>query len=350
MVSRLCLAGLLLTSGASVPALAEPATVEIAENADWSHQWTAMRFPAQWGDFSRQQIVQFQDRESDISARYSDAAGTVLSIYIYRPGFASAPIWHDRALVAMGADDVMFGTDGVLGKRTATFAPNGSEIESGLLTVLTSNGDFRSTGLGIYQAGEWLVKLRLSSRRLDPEGLEELLRKVLSIAPKLEGYGETPAYLIEPCFDQVKYTIAERFKPQLGSDPFEGMSTVMMDLVGREVAANIEADSPDQTYCREGAGGSEGSIYRQPGSQDSYIIAFGDSGTSAHAGPALSLDAILSKEDPEAVQKTHFTVTYSTATHKRMFMPFASLPQPNQAGRAVLMEKPVVTSKRPLKN
>ncbi|MEO9463047.1 MAG: hypothetical protein ABJ242_09950 [Marinomonas sp.] len=348
MLKLVRLAGFLLIGGIATPALAEPETVEIAEDADWSHQWTAMRFPAHWGDFQREQIIQFQERESDISARYLDAAGDVLSIYIYRPGLANAPIWHDRALVGMGANDVMFGSDGVQGKRSATFAPNGSKVESGLLTVLTSNGDFRSTGLAIYQAGEWLVKVRLSSRRLDPEGLEELLRKVLRTMPKLENYGKDAAYLIEPCLDEVQYTNAERFKPDPDAGPSDALGSAMMTLLGGDVLAEAETGKSAQPYCREGNGGSQGSVYRRPGEQESYIIAFGDSGTSAQAGPALSLDTILSEEDPDAPQRAHFTVTYSTATHRRTFMPFVSLPQPNQAGRAVFREEPVVTYKRPL--
>lgn len=348
MAARLYLAGLLLISGVWTPALAEPDTVDIAEDADWSHQWTQMRFPIQWGDFKREQIVQFQAQESDISARYLDAAGDVLSVYIYRPGLADASIWHDRALVGMGANDVMFGSDGVQGKRSASFAPEGSDVESGLFTVLTSNGDFRSTGVAIYQSHDWLVKIRLSSRRLDPEGLEELLRTVLNSAPKLDGYSKSPAYLIEPCLDEVKYSNADRFKPEPGEEPKVGADTVMMSLIGGVMMATNEATSNSQPYCREGQGGSEGSVYRQPGSQERYIIAFGDSGTSAEVGPALPLDAILQEQNPDAPKRAHFIVTYSTATHRRTFMPFASLPQPNQAGQAVFREEPVAIFKLPL--
>jgi len=179
----------------ALPASAEPQEVEIAAETDWKHQWTPMRFPASLGDFKRDRIYQFQERESDISANYLDPAGNLLSLYIYRPGLAEPAIWHDRALVSLGANDVMFGSN-----------------ESGALTVLTSKGAFRSTGVAIYSSGDWLIKVRLSSRGLDPEGLETLLREVLLALPEMPDYSEQKAYLIEPCLDTVEYTAAERLK------------------------------------------------------------------------------------------------------------------------------------------
>jgi len=200
----------------ALPASAEPQEVEIAAETDWKHQWTPMRFPASLGDFKRDRIYQFQERESDISANYLDPAGNLLSLYIYRPGLAEPAIWHDRALVSLGANDVMFGSNesgaGIQGKRSASFPPTGSKIESGLLTVLTSKGAFRSTGVAIYSSGDWLIKVRLSSRGLDPEGLETLLREVLLALPEMPDYSEQKAYLIEPCLDTVEYTAAERLK------------------------------------------------------------------------------------------------------------------------------------------
>lgn len=330
------------------PLMAQPKPVEIAPDKDWEHTWTPMTFPARLGEFERSEVFQFQERESDISANYLDAAGSVLSLYIYRPGVSDASIWHDRALVSLGANDVMFGTEGVQGKRSASFKPAGHDIESGILTVLTSNGDFRSTGVALYSHGNWLVKVRLSSRGLDPDGLEALLRELLTQLPDLDNYAAHPAYLIEACLDPMTYSNADRLRDDRTEAGLDSLMDVMVDLKELREATGLD-DAPYAQYCREGDGGAEGSIYRPIGMQDRYLIAFGDSGTSASVNPAKTLEEVLKEEDGVSnADKAHFAVSHSTGTHIRYFMPFHSLPQPNQAVQVVFGEQPILTADRPL--
>lgn len=343
-IARTLLCAVLLLC--ALPAHAAREEIDVPADQDWEHQWTAMEFPAKLLEFNRQTVVQFQPNQSDISANYVDGAGNILSLYIYRPSLADAAIWHDRALVAIGAHDVMFGSEGVQGKRSATFAPRGSEVESGLLTVLTSKGAFRSTGIAIYSAGDWLAKVRLSSRGLDPEGLEALLRTVLGKLPKLEGYSEKEAYLIEACFTSMRFTTAERFKPD-DSQEATTQEDSSGDLIG-SAALGKAAQVPSGPYCREGEGGREGSLYRSPGVQHSYILAFGDSGTSAIIGPAKQLDEIFGEGSAQSSANPYFSVSYATATQRFVFMPYKSLPEPNQAAQAIFGEPPIATVERPL--
>ena len=105
---------------------------------------------------------------------------------------------------------------------------------------------------------------------------------------------------------------------------------------------------PAPKYCRVGDGALEASIYRPVGVQHRYIMAFGDSGTSASAGPVQSLDAALSENGQADSSKVHFSLSYSTATSIHRFMPFRSLPQPNQAAHAVFREEPISVVNRPL--
>lgn len=326
----------------ALPASAEPQEVEIAAETDWKHQWTPMRFPASLGDFKRDRIYQFQERESDIAANYLDPAGNLLSLYVYRPGLAEAPIWHDRALVSLGANDAMFGSDGVQGKRSATFAPTGAKVESGLLTVLTSSGAFRSTGIAIYSSGDWLIKVRLSSRGLDPEGLEGLLREVLLALPEMPTYSGQDAYLIEPCLDTVEYTTAERLK-----NDGTGAGSLAPVLNGPLLDV-LPKPKNDAVYCRVGDGGNEGSIYRPDSAKERYIVAMGDSGTSVEVGPQMTLDEALASSLDETGESPVFQVSYTTALAIRHFMPFRSLPSPAQATRAVFKEPAISTITRAL--
>jgi hypothetical protein len=331
------------------PAQAEPQEVPIEAEADWEHEWTAMRFPASFDGFTRSSIYEFQSRQSDMSANYEDAAGNSLSIYVFRPGIADASIWHDRALVALGASDEMFGEEeakgAVQGKRSASFAPVGSDIDSGLLTVFASKGPFRSVGVALFASGDWLVKMRLSSRGLDPEGLEDLLRQTLGQLPEMAQHSATSAYLVEACLAEVNYPSAPRLMAD-GSDDDAIMSSL---TDGRMMTRfNGTSDLDGNRFCRVGEGGLEGTIYRPQKSEDRYIIALGDSGTSVHAAPQVDLDEMLAQQGDIPVRSANFQVTYATATDLHHFMPFRTLPSPNQAARAVFAEKPITSVIRPL--
>lgn len=343
-----CLVVCGLLAALALPASAQPEAIAVDPDSDWQHRWTPMRFPASIGEFGRDAIYQFQERESDISANYLDPAGNLLSIYIYRPGLAETPIWHDRALVSLGANDVMFGSNesgaAIQGKRSASFAPAGSEIESGLLTVLTSKGAFRSTGVAIYTSGDWLIKVRLSSRGLDPDGLEALLRKVLSALPEMADYSEQRAYLIEPCLSTVEYATAKRLKD-------DGVAADTLTPLLNGLLPNMQPAARDNIkYCRIGDGGVEGSIYRPEGTGERYIVAMGDSGTSIEVRPQLSLDEAVSASLEGSGESPVFFVSYTTALKIRHFMPFRSLPSPAQATRAVFREPAISTITRPLGN
>ena len=62
-------------------AIAQPVELEIRSNRDFEHEWTPMEFPARIGDFRRNRIIQFEEREANIAANYwSDETETILSI------------------------------------------------------------------------------------------------------------------------------------------------------------------------------------------------------------------------------------------------------------------------------
>ncbi|MEP2736446.1 MAG: hypothetical protein ABJP34_09110 [Erythrobacter sp.] len=323
---------------------AEPAKLDIADDADWSHQWTAMSFPARWGEFTRDGIYQFEARETNVSAKYWDSdRDTLANLYLYRPGLAEASIWHDRALVALGASQT-FGSEKVQGTRTASFTPSGGEAESGILTIIAAEGEFRSTSVAIYSAGDWLVKLRVSSRSLDPDGLEEMVRDLIKRIPALTGHSKRQSYVMEACLDEVNYADADRPNRGNSGSGNEGSSDALFkpdDFIDRLKV------KPDQTakYCREGDGGLQGSVYRPIGAKDRYMVAIGDSGASLKVAPAASLDSVLSADSSE---KPYFLVSLRTGDKVRVFMPFLTLPQPNQAMQVLMREPPFTTIERGL--
>lgn len=301
-----------------------------------------MEFPAQWGDLTRDGIYQFEARETNLSAKYWDEdRDTLVNLYLYRPGLADASIWHDRALVALGVNEV-FGSENVQGTRTASFTPNGGTAESGILTIIAAEGEFRSASVAIFSAGDWLVKLRVSSRSLDPDGLEDMVRSLIARIPKLAGYSAQQSYVMEACLDAVNYATAERPKRNNSASDSERSSEALFN--SDEFIEGLK-EKPDrgEKYCREGDGGLQGSIYRSMGAKDRYIVAIGDSGASLNVAPAKSLESMLRDGSSNTA---NFLVSLRTGDKVRVFMPFLTLPQPNQAMQTMLREAPFATYER----
>lgn len=53
-------------------ALAQPTDLAIDADEDWEHEWTDMTFPARIGDFERESVSQFEDRQTNISGGFRD--------------------------------------------------------------------------------------------------------------------------------------------------------------------------------------------------------------------------------------------------------------------------------------
>lgn len=326
------------------PIAAEPQLIEIAADKDWRHKWTAMAFPARLGHFERTSVRQHQDRESDVAARYwSDETKTLLSLYIYRPGNPDPSLWHDRAVAAIAANKDLGQVD-FTSRSTGFFIPPGGTTESGVGSVMSTDSDYKSTGVALYSADEWLVKVRVSSQELGVEELERELAAVISGLPALQSVSSTAAYAIEPCEESIVFAAAARPAKDL-VDP------MMVAVTGGILAVPVPVDEAERSriepveFCRDGEGEAQYALYRPNGATDRYVLGLGDSGFSVDVGPALTLDAVL-KADGK--QSGMYSVSTSDALVTKIFFPFSSMPTPEQAGDAALREGPVAAVSRPL--
>ena len=298
--------GALALAGFAMPAYAQVTNVEIDDDDVWEHQWTEMAFPAQFGPFRRNRVSAFEERETNISANYNDEeTGALLSLYIYRPGNPSTAIWFDRALTAIDERGVTeadsYGEVDIEDLKIRRFIPSGGAKPSGLFAVLAVEGNrVRSTGVALYRAGEWLVKVRISSVGLDVPQMDLLLKQTLNELPALNGLDQAPAQFISLCDTP--------FAPRGAEEITEDLTALALSLallktksfqnqVTSLLGGSTNANAP--SYCREGPRNNQFNLYRRIGRTPAYSVAVGDAGFSIDVFPDIT-ERFFSGSDHEA--------------------------------------------------
>ena len=340
-------AGVAAVSTATVHA--QPAEVEIATDKDWEHAWTEMRFPASIGEFERSGVTAFEERETNIAGSYYHAGtDTILTLYIYRPGNASTAIWFDRALIAIGAPDA-YGAVDLEDMKIASFIPSGGSKASGLSAVLAVDGNFRSTGVAMYRSGEWLVKVRVSSRRLSVAQMDSVLKSTLGRMPALDNVDPNPAQFVAEC-DAVPTSSATVVTDNLGTIALgEAIALVAMQLPEEdretlEETGSREVDPATLTYCREGPRSRQYNVFRSTDGNDRFTVALGDAGRSVDVYP----DAVATELDTTSAMTT-YAVRSATGLEYVLHTPYVGLPSVQQVGQS-LSGQVIATVTRPLED
>ena len=292
IIRRVVGAGALALVIFAAPAHAQMTDVEIGDDEVWEHQWTEMAFPAQFGPFRRNRVSALEERGTNIFANYNDdETGTLLSLYIYRPGNPSTAIWFDRALTAIDERGVTkadnYGEVDIEDLKIRRFIPSGGTKPSGLFAVLAVEGNrVRSTGVALYRAGEWLVKVRISSVGLDVPQMDLLLKQTLNELPALNGLDQAPAQFILPCDTS--------FAPRGAEEITEDLTALALSLallktksfqnqVTSLLGGSTNANAP--SYCREGPRNNQFNLYRRMSTTPAYSLAVGDAGFSIDVFP-----------------------------------------------------------------
>lgn len=333
-------AGLIAAFACANAAFAQPSELAIASDKDWQHQWTAMAFPARIDGFLREKVLQFEDRQTNVAANYWDEdSKTLLSIYIYRPVQPDSAIWFDRALVAIGANEIYEKVD-LDTVKVDSFAPRGSDVASGNYAVIALDGRFKSTAVSLYRSGEWLIKLRISSQELSVPQMDRLLKKVLAGLPETGQPDAQPAYLVEECTTSLAFGPAKPFSDPNG-DAALALEASLIAMTTK--MANVSAGPPVR-YCREGSRGGEFSIYRANGRPDGYTVAVGDAGKTFAVFP----QPLYGAEPGGASAVNVHRVQSGDGLSWSIFRPFVGMPSIQQAIDTVYGGAPLSEVGRPL--
>lgn len=161
----------LMAAALAFAAVAAPVPAQ-AQDGVWSHEASGVSVPRRIGDMRLRNTDDASGGGNfDVILQYG-TSDTVVTLYVYRSAYPNPALWYERTRIAM-AESV--GSEGVSAEpRRFTLgdapAPNGLREE---FDLPRGSGQMRmsATGVAIAQAGEWLVKVRISSRELDRAGI-----------------------------------------------------------------------------------------------------------------------------------------------------------------------------------
>jgi hypothetical protein len=331
------IAGVLLP----VPAAAEPTPIEVAANATWQHDAAKVRFPPAIDGFRRTSIIDYGDQRFDVSARYfEEASQTLATLYLFRAPLPDVPLWHDRALISIRPHEAL-GTPDHAAAVTTTFTPPGSDVASGLLTVMPLSGrSARSTALAVFRQGRWLIKVRMTSDELDTAQLKARLETLLAALP-IEPIGTAQAATaMADCTDSMRFKNASR------ADRPSSAVILSLAMAGDVGEALEQAGvSPDEEQalaplCRDAASQPNYGIYRRVGVDDRYVVGFGDAGVSA----AVGRDGIVQSLNDGSAKD--FWVSFADPYKTSFYRGFKTLPTPAQAIAVIDGEEPLSSVER----
>lgn len=263
------LIALMLAAAAAAPAAAQDL---------WRHQASGVSIPRVVGEM---RLSQERDASGggnyDVILQFGDST-TPATIYIYRSAYPNPALWFERTRMAMnqnvGSQNERVAPDSLtLGNARA---PNGLRED----IAISGGGRFRATSVAIAQAGEWMVKVRLSSTQLDRDAVASRMSQLLA-ALRFENM-PPPHPLIVPALCS-ESTGANGRKLSPGR---EAVAAAARDgvLVADEARGRAGLAMDPRAWCRESTQfpAQYGSVYRRRDG-GAWVALVGDAGRAISA-------------------------------------------------------------------
>jgi hypothetical protein len=281
-----------------------------------------MILPPLAAGLSRGAIVDRTAAEQDVSSDYGGEDGLKTTVYLFQTSLPDPALWTDRALAAMVLRGDMGLDPGALA-AAVPFKRPGAAAASGLRAALPLKAaGLTSTAVAVAPLNGWLIKVRMTSARLDPAALDTRLTAfVEALRWPREARAAPAAAAVAACPDSLSFKKAKTVK--------DDMSDVLMSAI----AGTVEMDQVEKgeaeaaVYCREPGPLKPYGVYRPNRSRDAYVIALGDSGSALRLAPALSLDLLTS--GGSGGKKVAMTLIEHDRT--TVLPSFNRLPSPEQA-------------------
>ncbi|MCG7347308.1 hypothetical protein [Sphingomonas sp. ACRSK] len=310
------------------PAAAQQATdLKVSAGKPYKHKLSGLRLPATLAGAPRIKAIAIGEDLLDVSASYESSDGAeLLSLYVYRQASGALPVWFDRARWAIENRPDVYGKP-VAAVGSPSFVPPGQQTESGLIAAYTLNkGPYRSTGVAILPFGEWLVKLRYSSKTLESASLATAMREALAA---LEWPREVaPAPATSPVAEcPTPLALSGEAKPASTN----GAAALMAAFMGLAVHADTKKQDaptpqPAVSWCRDATILKAGGVYRPNAATDRYLIALSDAGRGIFVQPDAA-SALLAESKPAEPRWSVALIDLGTITN---FQAQDRLPPPEQ--------------------
>ncbi|MHA6721833.1 hypothetical protein [Sphingomonas sp. RS2018] len=319
------IAGALLTGAAPVFAQGpQPKLVVVSADAPFAHTNSKLTLPPTLLDLPRTRVLEIEAPQLDIAAEYM-RGDTVLTVYLYRSTAGSVPVWFDRARWAIENRPV-YGTPTAAVAPTPIAPPRGN-VASGLLASWSLAGSvYRGTALAILPQGEWLVKLRYSSKTDDGAASAEKLRTAIAALGWPDDAPAAPAALpMADCTTRIAFADTTTSLPP-------DMNAMLLGALGSVAASSSRAkstDSPAPRWCRDPATVPMGGVYRANESTDSYLLALSDAGRGISVYPSIASQ--VGAEINKKPRVTTWSVDLATPGRDLIFPLQDKLPSPTRA-------------------
>jgi len=326
MRSTFVLAALMALAPAPLAAQqpAQARTLAVPANALWQHARTSMILPFQSAGLARGGVRDNGEDERDVIAQYgSDSDEAFATVYLFQTGVPDAALWFDRALAPIMLRPE-YGLQGTSPPVPVAFARPGDSAASGLrASVDLTAPQLRSTAIALAPLGDFMVKIRMSSARLDRAALDEILGRFIEGLrwPAESARPATAAQPIAPSPEPLQLRNARTVRTEM-TDSILGAA-----LVGTISNSQAENNRPPPVYCREPGATLASGVYRPDAASDAYVIALNDAGIAYSVGEALDLSALMG----ERSRGSRYSLTLLTRNASGVVASFNRLPPPAQA-------------------
>ncbi len=318
--------------------------LELDPEVAWQHPHSKITIPTELGGLPRGSVTAFSPDYLNLGFSFRDRnRPDELSLYIYRNTNGSVPVWFEQARRGIELRDLYAGPELVY--AIAPYAWPDQEGWVGLRAFYdTPNSDYASsTGLALFSVNGWYVKVRASSASRSAANLslwvDSALRE-LSIPPAEIAQAE-PVPVTE-CAQPLEF---KRKSKNVKSDGASNLANALLgSLIGQAVEqGEIDAKDPQEevTWCRDAELNPTQVAYRPNASEDSYLIALGDSGMGIWVAPDAGA-ALLGPASGKS--RREFAVTVITEQQRLNYVSQDRLPSLKRVMELVNETRPVSAS------
>lgn len=314
-------AGMMMAAPVAAQQVGAPVSAKAGKPYRFKH--SGITAPAELDGMRRVDVRQLGDDELDVFAVYQDGPDAI-TVYVYRALSGSVPVWFDRARASVEQRKEMFGN--VAPAVPTAFAPPGQSSASALMAGWTLNkAPYRGTALVILPVGEWLVKIRYSSTKLDGAAVAARIPALLGALEWPKSVPSAPAAApVADCATPLAFAtnaVAVTDEKALQSAALTGGLVAAAEGEKKTGAATTPA-----LWCRDPAPAQIGAAYRRDGATDGYLLAISDSGR----GIAVEPD-VIARELGEAEGKkiAQWSIALYEPGSIAVYAPMTALPAPD---------------------
>ncbi|MFN3943954.1 MAG: hypothetical protein ACK4K7_03365 [Allosphingosinicella sp.] len=184
----------------------------IAQQVDWRHPQSGIRLE---GDLGGMQPSRERDLSDGAGLDVYFQLGTndeMVTFYVYRSAYPNAALWYERTRHAMALNV----GSGSVSAEPRQMSLGGANV-NGLREEfdLPAGGPFRSTAVAIAHAGEWMVKIRISSASLGREEVAAKMDRLIAAVrlPEDAPTAARPLTVPAPCASSTESKARQRQRP-----------------------------------------------------------------------------------------------------------------------------------------